>query len=117
MAAAPRYRTNYGMGLTCSDIFRIGDALVQYDASGNPTVVNDARTPYYKCPSLGNPNAGMRTSTNNTNITKKMLYAQNIRIASETKNVKKVYAVNTINRFGRWTGAPGGFGAPITNSF
>jgi len=25
--------------------------------------------------------------------------------------------VNNINRFGRWTGAPGGFGAPITNSF
>ena len=117
MPLAPRYRTNYGTGLTCSDIFRVGDALVQYDASGNPTVVNDARTPYYKCPSLGTLNAGMVTSTNNTSITKKMLYAQNIRVASETKNVKKVYAVNNINRFGRWTGAPGGFGAPITNSF
>lgn len=117
MSAAPRYRTSYGMGLTCSDIFRVGDALVQYDASGNPTVVNDARTPYFKCPSLGNPNAGMVTSTNNTSITKKMLYAQSVRVATETKNVKKVYAVNTLNRFGRWVGAPGGFGAPITNSF
>jgi hypothetical protein len=46
-----------------------------------------------------------------------MLYAQNVRVATETKNVKKVYAVNTLNRFGRWVGAPGGFGAPITNSF
>ena len=117
MPAAPRYRTSYGMGLTCSDIFRVGNALVQYDASGNPTVVNDARTPYFKCPSLGNPNAGMATSTNNTSITKKMLYAQSVRVATETKNVKKVYAVNTLNRFGRWVGAPGGFGAPITNSF
>ena len=117
MPAAPRYRTSYGMGLTCSDIFRVGDALVQYDASGNPTVVNDARTPYFKCAALGNPNAGMVTSTNNTSITKKMLYAQNVRVATETKNVKKLYAVNTLNRFGRWVGAPGGFGAPITNSF
>lgn len=117
MAPAPRYRTTYGMGLTCSDIFRVGNALVQYDASGNPTVVNDARTPYFKCPSLGTLNAGMVTSTNNTSITKKMLYAQTVRVATETKNVKKVYAVNTINRFGRWVGSPGGFGAPITNSF
>jgi hypothetical protein len=100
--AAPRYRTTYGMGLTCSDLYQIGDA------SGNP---------YYKCPTLGNPTAGMATSTNNTNITKKMRYAQNIRVATETKNVKKVYAVNNINRFGRWSGAPGGFGAAVTNSF
>lgn len=117
MSAAPRYRTSYGMGLTCSDIFRVGNALVQYDASGNPTVVNDARTPYFKCPSIGNPTAGMVTSTNNTSITKKMLYAQNVRVAIQTKNVKKLYAVNTLNQFGRWVGAPGGFGAPITNSF
>lgn len=117
MAAARRYRTSYGTGLTCSDIFRVGNALVQYDASGNPTVVNDARTPYYKCPSLGTLNAGMVTSTNNTSMTKKMLYAQTVRVASETKNVKKVYAVNNLNRFGRWSGAPGGFGASITNSF
>ena len=117
MPAAPRYRTTVGLGLTCSDIYRINDALVQYDASGNPTVINDARKPYYKCPNLANPTAGMATSTNNTNITKKMRYAQNIRVATETKNVKKVYAINDINRFGRWTGAPGGFGAPITNSF
>lgn len=107
MPLAPRYRTNYGMGLTCSDIFRVGNALVQYDATN----------PYFKCPSLGTLNAGMVTSTNNTSITKKMLYAQNVRVATETKNVKKLYAVNTINRFGRWVGAPGGFGAPITNSF
>jgi hypothetical protein len=46
-----------------------------------------------------------------------MRYAQNIRVATETKNVKKVYAVNNLNRFGRWSGAPGGFGAPNTNSF
>ncbi len=115
---APRYRTTYGMGLTCNDIYRIGDALVQYDASGNPVVINDpARVPYFKCPTLGNPTAGMATSTNNTNITKKMRYAQDIRVATETKNVKKVYAVNNLNRFGRWSGAPGGFGAPVTNSF
>ena len=118
---APRYRTTFGMGLTCSDIYRINDALVQYDAQGNPIVINnqnnDIRTPYYKCPTVSNPTAGMATSTNNTNITKKMRYAQNIRIATETKNVKKVYAVNNINRFGRWSGAPGGFGAPVTNSF
>ena len=117
MPTAPRYRTSIGLGLTCSDIYRINDAFVQYDASGNPTVINNARAPYYKCPTLANPTAGMATSTNNTNITKKMRYAQNIRVATETKNVKKVYAVNNINRFGRWTGAPGGFGAPITNSF
>jgi hypothetical protein len=120
--AAPRYRTNYGMGITCSDIFKINDVLVQYDASGNPVIVNNQTNtiisvPYRKCPNLSNPNGGMATSTNNTNITKKMLYAQNIRVASETKNVKKAYAVNNINRFGRWTGAPGGFGGPITNSF
>lgn len=118
---APRYRTTYGMGLTCTDIYRIGDALVQYDASGNPVVINnqnnDIRVPYFKCPTLGNPTAGMTTSTNNTNITKKMRYAQDIRVATETKNVKKVYAVNNVNRFGRWSGAPGGFGAPVTNSF
>jgi len=119
--AAPRYRTTYGMGLTCNDIYRIGDALVQYDASGNPVVIdnqnNDIRVPYFKCPTLGNPTAGMATSTNNTNITKKMRYAQDIRVATETKNVKKVYAVNNLNRFGRWSGAPGGYGAPVTNSF
>ena len=119
--AAPRYRTTYGMGLTCSDINRINDALVQYDASGNPVVINnednDIRVPYFKCPTLSNPTAGMATSTNNTNITKKMRYARDIRVATETKNVKKVYAVNNINRFGRWSGAPGGFGAPVTNSF
>jgi len=96
--AAPRYRTTYGMGLTCSDIYRINDALVQYDASGNPIVINnqnnDIRVPYYKCPTIMNPTAGMATSTNNTNITKKMRYAQEIRVATETKNVKKVYAVN-----------------------
>ncbi len=119
--AAPRYRTSYGTGITCSDIFKINDALVQYDASGNPTVINnqnnDIRVPYYKCPNLSNPSTGMVTSTNNTSITKKMLYAQNIRVATETKNVKKVYAVNNLNRFGRWSGAPGGFGAPVTNSF
>jgi hypothetical protein len=103
---APRYRTIFGMGLTCSDIDR------NIDLYGNNTNV-----PYYKCPTITNPTAGMATSTNNTNITKKMRYAQNIRVATETKNVKKVYAVNTINRFGRWTGAPGGYGAPITNSF
>lgn len=112
---APRYRTTYGMGLTCSDIYRINDALVQYDASGNPTVINNQN--YYKCPTLSNPTAGMATSTNNTNITKKMRYAQDIRVATETKNVKKVYAVNNTNRFGRWSGVPGGYGAPITNSF
>ena len=119
--AAPRYRTTYGMGLTCNDIYRIGDALVQYDASGTPIVINnqnnDIRVPYFKCPTLGNPTAGMATSTNNTNITKKMRYAQDIRVATETKNVKKVYAVNNLNRFGRWSGAPGGYGAPVTNSF
>ena len=113
MSAAPRYRTTYGRGLTCSDINRVGNALV--DASGNPVIVNYIRTP--KCPSLGTLNTGMVTSTNNTSITKKMLYAQTVRVATETKNVKKVYAVNMINRFGRWVGAPGGFGAPITNSF
>jgi hypothetical protein len=104
---APRYRTIFGMGLTCSDIDR------NKDPSGN----NITGIPYYKCPALMNPTAGMATSTNNTNITKKMRYAQNIRVATETKNVKKVYAVNNINRFGRWTGSPGGFGAPVTNSF
>ncbi|NBO71619.1 hypothetical protein EBV26_14235 [bacterium] len=107
---APRYRTTFGMGLTCSDIYRINDVLVQYDSSGNPVVINnqnnDIRIPYFKCPTITNPTAGMTTSTNNTNITKKMRYAQNVRIATETKNVKKVYAVNNINRFGRWTGAP-----------
>lgn len=119
--AAPRYRTTYGMGLTCTDIYRINDALVQYDASGTPIVINnqnnDIRVPYFKCPNLSNPTAGMATSTNNTNITKNMRYAQSIRVATETKNVKKVYAVNNINRFGRWSGAPGGFGASVTNSF
>ena len=119
--AAPRYRTIYGMGLTCNDIYRINDALIQYDASGNPIVINnqnnDIRVPYYTCPTLSNPTAGMATSTNNTNITKKMRYAQDVRVATETKNVKKVYAVNNLNRFGRWSGAPGGFGAPVTNSF
>ncbi len=119
--AAPRYRTTFGMGLTCSDIYRINDALVQFDSCGNPVVINnqnnDIRVPYYKCPTITNPTAGMATSTNNTNITKKMRYAQSIRVATETKNVKKVYAVNNINRFGRWSGAPGGFGAPVTNSF
>jgi len=100
--SAPRYRTIFGMGITCSDIDK------NTDLSG---------VSYRKCPSIMNPTAGMTTSTNNTNITKKMRYAQNVRIATETKNVKKVYAVNNINRFGRWTGAPGGFGAPITNSF
>ena len=118
---APRYRTTYGMGLTCADIYRVNDALIQYDTQGTPIVINnqnnDIRVPYFKCPNLTNPTAGMATSTNNTNITKKMLYAQNIRVATETKNVKKVYAVNNINRFGRWSGAPGGFGAPVTNSF
>ncbi len=104
--AAPRYRTTYGLGLTCSDLY-----------INNQNQNNDIRVPYYKCPTITNPTAGMATSTNNTNITKKMRYAQNIRVATETKNVKKVYAVNNINRFGRWTGAPGGFGAPITNSF
>ena len=109
------------MGLTCNDIYRIGDALVQYDASGNPVVINnqnnDIRVPYFKCPTTTNPTAGMATSTNNTNITKKMRYAQDVRVATETKNVKKVYAVNNLNRFGRWSGAPGGYGAPVTNSF
>lgn len=109
---APRYRTIFGMGLTCDDIYR------NNDPSGNNNNNNNINERgYYKCPSLTNPTAGMATATNNTNITKKMRYAQNIRIASETKNVKKVYAVNNINRFGRWTGAPGGFGAPVTNSF
>jgi hypothetical protein len=121
MSIAPRYRTKTGFGLTCSDIFRINDALVQYDASGNPIILNgndpNVRIPYFKCPTLTNPTAGMATSTNNTNITKKMRYAQLIRVATETKNVKKVYAVNNINRFGRWSGAPGGYGAPVTNSF
>jgi len=106
--AAPRYRTTYGLGLTCSDL---------YINNQNQNQNNDIRVPYYKCPTITNPTAGMATSTNNTNITKKMRYAQNIRVATETKNVKKVYAVNNINRFGRWSGAPGGFGAPITNSF
>ena len=119
--AAPRYRTTYGMGLTCSDINRINGVLVQYDAYGNPVVINNPdnnlRVSYYKCPTLSNPTAGMATSTNNTNITKKMRYARDIRVATETKNIKKVYAVNNINRFGRWTGSPGGFGAPVTNSF
>jgi hypothetical protein len=117
--AAPRYRTTYGMGLTCSDIYRINGTLVQYDASGNPVIINNpnSNNKYYKCPATTNPTAGMATSTNNTNITKKMRYAQDIRVATETKNVKKVYAVNNINRFGRWSGAPGGFGAPVTNSF
>lgn len=114
---AKRYRTTSGTGITCGDIFQLGNALVQYDASGNPTVINGGVAPYRKCPSLGTLNAGMVTSTNNTSITKKMLYAQTVRVATETKNVKKVYAVNTMNRFGRWVGAPGGFGAPITNSF
>jgi len=127
MSIAPRYRTVYGMGITCSDIYRLNNNIyVQYDASGNPVVVQggggggvpDPNTrPLYRCPNLSNPTAGMPTSTNNTSITKKMLYAQNIRVATETKNVKKVYAVNNINRFGRWSGSPGGFGAPITNSF
>ena len=121
MSLAPRYRTKTGFGLTCSDIFRINNALVQYDASGVPTVINsddpNVRPLYFKCPTLTNPTAGMATSTNNTNLTKKMRYAQLIRVATETKNVKKVYAVNNINRFGRWSGAPGGFGAPVTNSF
>lgn len=101
--SAPRYRTIFGMGITCSDIDR------NIDLSRNNY--------YLKCPTITNPTAGMPTSTNNTSITKKMRYAQDIRVASETKNVKKVYAVNNINRFGRWTGAPGGYGAPITNSF
>lgn len=121
MSIAPRYRTKTGFGLTCSDVFRVNNALIQYDASGVPTVINSAdpnvRIPYLKCPTLTNPTAGMATSTNNTNLTKKMRYAQLIRVATETKNVKKVYAVNTINRFGRWSGAPGGYGAPVTNSF
>ena len=119
--AAPRYRTNYGTGLTCSDIFRINGGFVQYDASGNPVILDDnyniVSVAYRKCPTLSNPTAGMTTSTNNTSITKKMRYAQNIRVATETKNVKKVYAINNLNRFGRWAGSPGGFGAPITNSF
>ena len=38
---APRYRTTYGMGLTCSDIYRINDTLVQYNASGDPIVINN----------------------------------------------------------------------------
>ena len=121
MSAAPRYRTKTGFGLTCSDVFRVNTALIQYDASGNPIVINgddpNVRAPYLKCPTLTNPTAGMATSMNNTNITKKMRYALNIRVATETKNVKKVYAVNNINRFGRWSGAPGGFGAAVTNSF
>lgn len=99
---APRYRITFGLGLTCSDIDRNIDL---------------SRNSYLKCPTITNPTAGMPTATNNTSITKKMRYAQDIRVASETKNVKKVYAVNNINRFGRWTGAPGGYGAPITNSF
>ena len=121
MSMAPRYRTKTGFGLTCSDVYRVNDALVQYDASGTPTVINgndpNVRIPYLKCPTLTNPTAGMATSTNNTMITKKTRYAQLIRVATETKNVKKVYAVNNLNRFGSWSGAPGGYGAPVTNSF
>jgi len=121
MSMAPRYRTKTGFGLTCSGVFRVNNALVQYDASGTPTVINsndpNVRIPYLKCPTLTNPTAGMATSTNNTMITKKMRYAQLIRVATETKNVKKVYAVNNLNRFGSWPGAPGGYGAPVTNSF
>lgn len=121
MSMAPRYRTKTGYGVTCGDIFLINNALVQYDASGNQIVLNsndpNVRIPYSKCPTLTNPTAGMPTSTNNTMITKKMQYARLIRVATETKNVKKLYAVNNINRFGRWSGAPGGYGASITNSF
>ena len=121
MSMAPRYRTKTGFGLSCSDVFRVNDALIQYDASGNPIVINgndpNVRTPYLKCPTLTNPTAGMATTTNNTMITKKMRYAQLIRVATETKNVKKGYAVNNLNRFGSWSGAPGGYGAPVTNSF
>jgi hypothetical protein len=121
MSMAPRYRTKTGFGLTCSDVFRVNNARVQYDASGTPTVINsndpNVRIPYLKCPTLTNPTAGMATSMNNTMITKKMRYAQLIRVATETKNVKKAYAVNNLNRFGSWSGAPGGYGAPVTNSF
>ena len=121
MSMAPRYRTKTGFGLTCGDVFRVNDALIQYDASGTPIVINgtdpNVRAPYLKCPTLTNPTAGMATSTNNTMITKKMRYAQLIRVATETKNVKKAYAVNNLNRFGSWSGAPGGYGAPVTNSF
>jgi hypothetical protein len=114
---APRYRTNIGL---CSEVYKIGDALVQYDLSGNPVVINlgpDDRKPYFKCPTLTNPTAGMATSTNDTNISKKMRYAQLMRTASALKGGQTVYAVNRVNAFNSRAGAPGGSGSPITNSF
>jgi hypothetical protein len=98
MSHAPRYRLNTGI---CSDIV---------------LNLND-RTPYTKCPTLTNPTAGMATATNDTNISKKMRFAQRIRAGSALKGGKSFYSVNKTNTFGSWYGAPNGYGEPIRNAF
>jgi hypothetical protein len=115
MSAAPRYRLNKGV---CGTIFNIGGVKYQLDASGNPVLLNPNNTvPYLKCPTLTNPTAGMATSTNNTNISKKMRYAQMIRTATDAKNGKQYYAMNKVNAYGSWQGAPGGYGQALKNVF
>ena len=84
----------------------------------NPVLINpNDRMPYMKCPSLANPTAGMATSTNNTNISKKMRFAQQIRVGSALKGGKTYYSVNKTNTYGSWQGAPGGSGESIRNAF
>jgi len=114
MAAAPRYRLQG----TCKDVFTIGSSLMTYNANGQLVLVDsNDRMPYLKCPSIANPTANKATSTNDTNISKKMRFAQQIRAGSAVKGGKTYYSVNKTNTFGSWQGAPGGYGEPIRNAF
>jgi hypothetical protein len=115
MSHAPRYRLNTGV---CSDVFTIGTSQITYDSCGNPVLINpNDKMPYMKCPSLANPTAGMATSTNDTNISKKMRFAQQIRVGSALKGGKSYFSVNKTNTFGSWQGAPGGSREAIRNAF
>ena len=115
MSHAPRYRLDTGI---CSPVYMVGSSQITYDSCGNPVLVNPGdRMPYMKCPSLTNPTAGMATSTNDTNISKKMRFAQEIRVGSALKGGKSFYSVNKTNKYGSWQGAPGGYGESIRNAF
>jgi len=114
MATAPRYRLKG----VCNDIFTIGSSQMTYNANGQLVLVNsNDRMPYLKCPSLQNPTGHKATSTNDTNISKKMRFAQQIRAGSAVKGGKTFFSVNKTNTFGSWQGAPGGYGEPIRNAF
>jgi len=114
MATAPRYRLKG----VCNDIFTIGSSQMIYNANGQLVLVNsNDRMPYLKCPSLQNPTGHKATSTNDTNISKKMRFAQQIRAGSAVKGGKTFFSVNKTNTFGSWQGAPGGYGEPIRNAF